>query len=225
MDKQEAKSSGDEGRAIVDGRKNKPLRWPDGVYEVIIELNAKNPRRPINDDFLKRVNKKCKSGITVNGINGWWGRHLRKQKAESSGTSASPGVQQEKKGKLKRKAAQLASSEDSEDSGEEESSGEDSDVDFEPKVMKAFEAQAELLVSNEKERLQSELADVKKKLTAAKLGNALADAKQLNKVTLEKLAAANELAKNQSVPSTSNEPIHLNLNPCCLTYPLTHSKR
>ncbi len=66
----------------------------------------------------------------------------------------------------------------------------------------------EVVASNEKKRLQSELADVK----------------QQHQATLKKLTAADELAKNQLVPSTSNEPILLNLNPCCLTYPLTHSK-
>ena len=51
--KDEADASGDEGRAIVDGRKNKKFAWPDGVYDAIIELKKKEPKRPINDDFLK----------------------------------------------------------------------------------------------------------------------------------------------------------------------------
>jgi hypothetical protein len=48
-----------------------------------------------------------------------------------------------------------------------------------------------------------------------RLANELAEAKQQHKVTVGKLAAAEELAKNQSVPSTSNPrpssfPIRLN---------------
>ena len=106
-DKEEAESSGDEGCTIVDGRKKKKnYAWPPGVYEAIIELKRKDPKRPINDDFLKSVNKRCKSGISVNGVNSWWCRHQRKVKVEKAGTSASPGVQKEK-GK-KRKAALLS---------------------------------------------------------------------------------------------------------------------
>ena len=106
-DKQEAESSGDEGRTIVDGRKKKKnYAWPPGVYEAIIELKKKDPKKSINDDFLKSVNKRCKSGISVNGVNSWWCRHQRKVKVEKAGTSASPGVQKEK-GK-KRKAALLS---------------------------------------------------------------------------------------------------------------------
>ena len=86
-DKQEAESSGDEGRTIVDGRKKKKnYAWPHGVYEAIIELKKKDPKRPINDDFLKSVNKRCKSGISVNGVNSWWCRHQRKVKVEKAGT-------------------------------------------------------------------------------------------------------------------------------------------
>ena len=117
-DKDEAESSGDEGRTIVDGRKKKNYAWPPGVYDAIIELKKKDPKRPINDDFLKSVNKRCKSGISVNGVNSWWCRHQRKVKVEKAGTSASPGVQKEK-GK-KRKAALPSSSEDSVDSDEKE---------------------------------------------------------------------------------------------------------
>ena len=106
-DKEEAESSGDEGCTIVDGRKKKKnYAWPSGVYEAIIELKKKDPKRPINADFLKSVNKRCKSGISVNGVNSWWCRHQRKVKVEKAGTSASPGVQKEK-GK-KRKAALLS---------------------------------------------------------------------------------------------------------------------
>ena len=50
-----------------------------------------------------------------------------------------------------------------------------------------------------------------------RLENELADAKQQHQVTLEKLAAAEELAKTQSVPFTSNEPILLNLEPMLLS--------
>ena len=96
-DKDEAESSGDEGRTIVDGRKKKKnYAWPPGVYEAIIELKKKDPKRSINADFLKSVNKRCKSGISVAGVNSWWGRHQRIVKVEKAGTSASPGVQKER---------------------------------------------------------------------------------------------------------------------------------
>jgi hypothetical protein len=52
-----------------------------------------------------------------------------------------------------------------------------------------------------------------------RLENELADAKQQHQVTLEKLAAAEELAKTQSVPFTSNEPILLNLEPMLSNVP------
>ncbi len=167
---------------IVDGRKNKKFAWPDGVYEAILELKEKDPDRLINANFLKSVNKICKSGISVNGVKSWWGRHQKKLKVEKAGTSASPGVQKEKKGKLKRKAAQLASSEDSEDSGEHEGADGGSDDDRNPQVNRMV---------RRKERLQSELAVVEHKLTAAKLANALAEMEQL-KNELTKLKAASE---------------------------------
>jgi hypothetical protein len=178
-DKEEADASKDEGSAIVDGRKKKNYAWPDGVYDAIIELKEKDPKRPINDDFLKSVNKRCKSGINVNGVNSWWCRHQRKLKVEKAGTSASPGVQKEK---LKRKAAQPASSEDGEDSDEKEGANNgDRDDDRQPQVNR--------MVSR-KERLQSELV-VEHKLTAAKLENALADVVQL-KNELKNVKAASE---------------------------------
>ena len=133
MDDEDPKSLVGEGRAIIDGRKNKPLRWPQGVYDAILQLKAENPRRPINEDFLKIVNQKCKSGINVNGINSWWGRHQRQQREGSSGTSASP-VQKEKKLKLKRKASRRDTSEDGEDTSEEKDAGNDSDDERVPKV-------------------------------------------------------------------------------------------
>jgi hypothetical protein len=49
-----------------------------------------------------------------------------------------------------------------------------------------------------------------------RLENELADAKQQHQVTLEKLAAAEELAKNQSVSPTANPnppPFPVRLNP------------
>ncbi len=128
------------------------------MYKAIIELKEKDPKRPINADFLKSVNNRCKSGINVNGVNSWWGRHQNKLRDKKAGTSASPGVQKEKKGKLKREAAQLASSEDGEDSGEQEGVGGESDDYRDPKVNRMV---------NRKERLQSELAVVENKLTAA----------------------------------------------------------
>ena len=179
-DKDEAESSGDEGRTIVDGRKKKKnYAWPPGVYEAIIELKKKDPKRPINDDFLKSVNKRCKSGISVNGVNSWWCRHQREVKVEKAGTSASPGVQKEK-GK-KRKAALLSSSEDSSVSDEKEGANGDRDDDHQPQVN---------LVSR-KERLQFELAVVEHELTAANLVNALAEVEQLEK-ELAKLKAASK---------------------------------
>ena len=134
MDAQDAKSLVGERRVIIDGRKNKPLRWPQGVYDAILQLKAENPRRPINGEFLESVNQKCTSGITVNGINSWWGRHLREQRDGSSGTSASTVVEKEKKVKLERKAAQRDSSEDGKDPSEEKGAGEDGDVEQQTKV-------------------------------------------------------------------------------------------
>jgi hypothetical protein len=152
------------------------------VYNAILELKERDPIRPINADFLKSVNKRCKSGISVNGVNCWWGRHQKKLREEKAGTSASPGVQKEKKGKLKRKAAQLASSEDGEDSGEQEGANGDSDDDRDPQVNRMV---------TRKERMQSELAVVENKLTVAKLANALAEVEKL-KNELTKLKAARE---------------------------------
>ena len=133
MDDEDPKSLVGEGRAIIDGRKNKPLRWPQGVYDAILQLKAENPRRPINEDFLKSVYQKCQSGINVNGINSWWGRHQWQQRGGLSGTSASP-VQKEKKLKLKRKASRRDTSEDGEDSSEEKDTGKDNDDEWVPKV-------------------------------------------------------------------------------------------
>ena len=134
MDAQDAKSLVGERRVIKDGRKNRPLRWPQGVYDAILQLQAENPRMPINGDFLKSVNEKCISGINVNGINSWWGRHLREQREGSSGTSTSPVVQKEKEVNLKRKAAQLDSSVNVKDPSEDEGAGEDGDVERQTKV-------------------------------------------------------------------------------------------
>ena len=112
MDAELSKSQVGERRAFIDGRKNRPLRWPQGVYDAILQLKEENPRRSINGEFLESVNQKCTSGITVNGIDSWWGRHLREQRDGSSGTSASPVV---KKLKLEKKAAQRDSSGDGKD--------------------------------------------------------------------------------------------------------------
>ena len=155
-DKDEAESSGDEGRTIVDGRKKKKnYAWPPGVYEAIIELKKKDPKRPINDDFLKSVNKRCKSGISVNGVDSWWCRHQRKVKVEKAGTSASPGVQKEK-GK-KRKAALPSSSEDSVDSDEKEGANGDRDDDHQPQGV-------DLTTANELAAAQKSLIDAKVRL-------------------------------------------------------------
>ncbi len=63
------------------------------------------------------------------------------------------------------------------------------------------------------ERLENELKTMKAE--TVRLENELTDAKQQHQVTLEKLAEAEELAKNQSVPSTDSPsppsfPIRLN---------------
>jgi hypothetical protein len=110
-------------RASEDGRRFKPLKWPQGVYDAILQLKKEDPMRVINGDFLDSVNKKCKSGIPLNGVKSWWNRHQLKQREGSSGTSASPGVKKEKKVKLERKASRPVSSDDGEDSTED---GEDS---------------------------------------------------------------------------------------------------
>ena len=108
----------------VDGRKNKPLKWPIPVYEAIIQLKAEDPSRPINADFLKSVNNIFVSGITTHAINSWWGRHQRESRERSSGTSASPSVKkEEKKVKLTKKKSLLDSDDDDEDYTED---GEDS---------------------------------------------------------------------------------------------------
>ena len=108
----------------VDGRKNKPLKWPIPVYEAIIQLKAEDPLRPINADFLKSVNNIFVSGITTPAINSWWGRHQRESRERSSGTSASPSVKkEEKKVKLTKKKSLLDSDDDDEDYTED---GEDS---------------------------------------------------------------------------------------------------
>ena len=154
-DKEEADATKDEGRAIVDGRKKKNYAWPPGVYDAIIELKKKDPKRPINGDFLKSVNQIFKSGINVNGIASWWGRHLSKQREGSSGTSASPGVQKEK-GK-KRKAALLSSSEDSSDSDEKDGANGDRDDDHQPQGV-------DLTTANELAAAQKSLFDAKVRL-------------------------------------------------------------
>ena len=115
-----------ETRASIDGRKNKPLKWSQGVYDAILQLKEEDPTRLINDDFLKSVNQICKSGISLYGIKGWWNRHQLKQREGSSGTSASPGVQKEKKVKLKGKASRRVSSEDDEDSNKDDEDSEKS---------------------------------------------------------------------------------------------------
>ena len=74
-DKEEADESKDEGCARVDGRKKWNYAWPDGVYDAIIKLKEKDPKRAINENFLKSVNKRCQSGITVAGVNSWWCRY------------------------------------------------------------------------------------------------------------------------------------------------------
>ena len=86
------------------------------MYDAILELKAENPERKINEDFLDSVNKKCKSGININGIKSWFGRHQREQREGSSGTSASPDVQREKKVKLKGKVSRPVSNDDDKDS-------------------------------------------------------------------------------------------------------------
>ena len=134
MDAELSKSQVGERRAFIDGRKNRPLRWPQGVYDAILQLKAENPRMPINGDFLKSVNEKCISGINVNGINSWWGRHQREQREGSSGTSASPVMKKEKKMKLERKAAQRDSSDDGKDLSEDKGADEDGDVERQTEV-------------------------------------------------------------------------------------------
>jgi hypothetical protein len=108
-----------ETRASIDGRKNKPLKWPQGVYDAILQLKEEDPTRLINGDFLKSVNQICKSEINLNGIKSWWNRHQNKQREGASGTSASPGVKKEEKVKLKIKASRRVFSEDDEDSTED----------------------------------------------------------------------------------------------------------
>ena len=63
------------------------------------------------------------------------------------------------------------------------------------------------------------------KVETERLENELTDAKQQHQVTQDKLAVAEELAKNQSVPSTSNEPILLNLGPMLSNVPLNTLQR
>ncbi len=63
------------------------------------------------------------------------------------------------------------------------------------------------------------------KVETERLEKELADARQQHQTTLKALAAAEELVKNQSVPSTSNEPILLNLNSLCLDVPLDTLQR
>ncbi len=108
------------------------------MYDATLQLKAENPRRPINGEFLKSVNQKCISGINVNGINSWWGRHLREQREGLSGTSASPVVQKEKEVNLKRKAAQLDSSVNVKDPSEDEGAGGNSDDEWVLKVNRNF---------------------------------------------------------------------------------------
>ncbi len=96
------------------------------MYDAILQLKAENPERKINEDFFDGVNQICKSGINLNGIKGWWNRHQREQREGSSGTSASPDVQREKKVKLKGKVSRRVSNDDDEDSNTDDEDSEKS---------------------------------------------------------------------------------------------------